>query len=54
MLAIIPLLMRTALVHVVLIYGTNNTQIEGLTETQIHQRELGSKLVLAARIFYTT
>lgn len=53
-LAILPLLMRAALVHVVLIKGTNNTQLDGLTEIMIHHRELGSKLVLASRILYAT
>jgi hypothetical protein len=54
MLAVVPLLMRAAFVHVVLLYGTNNTQIGGLTETQIHHREVGSQLVLASRIMYAT
>ncbi|KAH8588364.1 hypothetical protein B0O99DRAFT_488826, partial [Bisporella sp. PMI_857] len=52
--AIIPLLIRTALAHVVLIYGTNNTKIDGLTDLEIRHRELGSQLVLATRIMYTT
>ena len=50
--SVIPLLIRMALVHVVLIWGTNNTVSTGLTQTEIHQREIGSRLVLAARIFY--
>ena len=48
----IPLFARMALVHVILLYGTNNTQTHGLSETAIRQRELGSKLVLVSRIFY--
>ena len=52
--AILPLLIRAALVHVVLLYGTNNTQLTGLTELDIQHRKLGSQLVLAARIMYTT
>ncbi|KKK20921.1 hypothetical protein P175DRAFT_0433960 [Aspergillus ochraceoroseus IBT 24754] len=52
MLSIIPLLARMAFVHVVLIWGTNNTKTEGLTEEQIQHRVIGSKLVLASRIFY--
>jgi hypothetical protein len=48
----IPLLIRMGLVHVILIWGTNNTVTEGLTATEIRHREIGSKLVLAARIFY--
>lgn len=52
MASIVPLLIRMAFVHPVLIWGTNNTRTAGLTPDQIHHRELGSKLVLAARIFY--
>lgn len=54
MLAVVPLLMRAAFVHVVLLYGTNNTQLDGLTEAVIHRREIGSQLVLASRIMYAT
>jgi hypothetical protein len=50
--SVIPLLIRMALVHVVLIWGTNNTVTTGLTEIEIRHREIGSKIVLAARIFY--
>ena len=50
--AIIPLLIRMAFVHVVLIWGTNNTTVEGLSHIQILHKETGSKLVLAARIVY--
>lgn len=53
LLAILPLLMRAAFTHVILLYGTNNTQTFGLTAGQIHQREIGSQLVLASRIMYT-
>ncbi|KAL4934293.1 putative integral membrane protein Pth11-like [Aspergillus undulatus] len=52
MASIIPLLVRMAFVHVVLIYGTNNTKVDGLTDEDIRHREIGSRLVLAARIFY--
>ncbi|KAB8237311.1 putative integral membrane protein Pth11-like [Aspergillus alliaceus] len=52
MLAIIPLLIRMALVHVVLIWGTNNTQTSGLTAEDIQHRVVGSKLVLVSRICY--
>ncbi|KAH1278997.1 hypothetical protein KXX33_007092 [Aspergillus fumigatus] len=52
MVSVIPLLIRMALVHVVLLYGTNNTKTAGLTEEEIRQREIGSRLVLGARIFY--
>ncbi|KAL4778552.1 hypothetical protein BJX76DRAFT_362617 [Aspergillus varians] len=52
MASIIPLLVRMAFVHVVLIWGTNNTKVDGLTDEEIRHREIGSRLVLAARIFY--
>ncbi|ERF74431.1 hypothetical protein EPUS_06609 [Endocarpon pusillum Z07020] len=50
--SIIPLLTRMALVHVILIWGTNNTVSDGLSLLDIRHREIGSKLVLASRIFY--
>ncbi len=50
--SIVPLMIRMSLVHVILIWGTNNTQTADLTPAQIRQREIGSKLVLGARIFY--
>jgi hypothetical protein len=49
---LIPLFGRMALVHAVLLYGTNNTTTAGLTEEDIRRRVIGSKLVLASRIFY--
>ncbi|KAL4740451.1 hypothetical protein BDV11DRAFT_96002 [Aspergillus similis] len=52
MASIIPLLARMAFVHVVLLWGTNNTKVDGLTDEEIRHREIGSRLVLAARIFY--
>ena len=52
MIAVIPLMIRMVLVHFVLVLGTNNATTIGLTEKEISNRELGSKLVLAARIFY--
>lgn len=50
--SIIPLLARMALVHVVLIWGTNNAVTTGLTPLSLHHRQIGSKLVLASRIVY--
>ncbi|KAI7160266.1 hypothetical protein KC349_g3587 [Hortaea werneckii] len=43
-----------AVAHVVLIYGTNNVQIDGnsFTEIDIRHRRIGAGLVLAARILY--
>jgi hypothetical protein len=53
-LSIIPLMARMGAVHLVLTHGTNNVDIVGLVDpTKIHNREIGSKAVLAARIFYT-
>ncbi|GKZ31857.1 hypothetical protein AbraIFM66950_000768 [Aspergillus brasiliensis] len=52
MASVIPLLIRMACVHVVLIWGTNNTKTEGLSAEDIHRRVIGSKFVLVARIFY--
>jgi hypothetical protein len=52
LLAIIPLLMRMAFVHVVLLFGTNNTVTDELTPGQISQRQIGSQLVLASRVMY--
>ncbi|PYI05551.1 hypothetical protein BO78DRAFT_145871 [Aspergillus sclerotiicarbonarius CBS 121057] len=52
MASVIPLLIRMACVHVILIWGTNNTKTDGLTAEDIQHREIGSKLVLVARIFY--
>ena len=51
-LSIIPLMARLALVHVILIYGTNNAITTGLSPSQIHKREIGSRLVLLSRIMY--
>lgn len=48
----IPLLARMGFVHVILIWGTNNTKLVGLTSGDIRHREIGSRMVLAARVFY--
>jgi hypothetical protein len=52
MISVVPLVIRMVLVHFVLVLGTNNTTTGELTRQEIRNRELGSKLVLAARIFY--
>ncbi|KAF7563592.1 hypothetical protein G7046_g551 [Stylonectria norvegica] len=54
--AMIPLLMRAVCVHFILRYGTNNVSLDGLTLTQseMDKRIIGSKLVMASRIFYAT
>lgn len=54
LLAILPLIARMGFVHVVLLYGTNNTTLEGLTSEDIRRREIGSRFVLASRIMYVT
>lgn len=50
----IPILIRMALVHVVILFGTNNTEINelGMGETEVWRREVGSRLVLLSRVFY--
>ncbi|RDL32380.1 uncharacterized protein BP5553_08836 [Venustampulla echinocandica] len=52
LLAIVPLLIRIAVVHPILLYGTNNTVITELLPASIRQREIGSQLVLASRVMY--
>ena len=54
MLALIPLVIRMAFIHVVLLYGTNNVQTVGIhySATDLEHRSIGARLVLAARIFY--
>lgn len=52
-----PLLIRLGLIHVVLVYGTNNidydvVNILEMSPIRIHQREVGSKLILASRVAY--
>lgn len=49
-----PLMIRMALVHVVLVYGTNNEQgkTAGMSSDEVNHRQIGSRVVLGARIFY--
>lgn len=49
-----PLMIRMALLHAVLVYGTNNDpeKTTGMSSSEISNREIGSRLVLGARIFY--
>ncbi|CAG8983396.1 hypothetical protein HYALB_00000564 [Hymenoscyphus albidus] len=54
LLGVIPLLLRQATLHVVLLYGTNNTITDGLSAIGIRRRETGSKLVLVTRVLYVT
>jgi hypothetical protein len=53
------LVIRLAVVHVVLIWGTNNISAvyrnsNIFTDQEIWQREVGSKLTLVSRSLYTT
>jgi hypothetical protein len=50
--SLIPLMARMGVIHVVLVYGTNNTETKGLTQGEVDQREIGSRLVLLARMLY--
>jgi hypothetical protein len=54
MAALIPLVIRMAFIHVVLIWGTNNVETAGIhyTQLEVEHRSNGSRLVLAGRIFY--
>jgi len=51
-LSLIPLLIRMALIHPVLLWGNNNVVTAGLSAEDIYHRSIGSRLVLGARIFY--
>lgn len=53
-LALLPLYLRIACTHVVLLYGTNNIELVGveLSSEEIEQRIIGSKIVLASRILH--
>ncbi|POR38333.1 Uncharacterized protein TPAR_01453 [Tolypocladium paradoxum] len=53
-LALLPLFLRIACVHVVLLYGTNNAQLAGLdlSTEEVEQRVVASRVVLAGRVFY--
>lgn len=50
--AILPLLLRMAFTHPVLLFGTNNVITDGLSEWNIRRRVTGSQLVMVSRIFY--
>lgn len=51
---IVPILVRQALVHVVLLYGTNNIDFGEVPVSgeEVWRREVGSRLVLGSRVFY--
>ncbi|KAK0367337.1 hypothetical protein LTR94_000334 [Friedmanniomyces endolithicus] len=50
----IPLFIRMGLIHMVLIYGTNNIRTSGysLSASELERHSTGARLVLVARIFY--
>lgn len=56
--AIISVLLRGAVIHVALVWGTNSitsaarTKIN-FTPQEIYRREIGSKLTIVNRVFYT-
>ncbi|KAK7408467.1 hypothetical protein QQX98_009334 [Neonectria punicea] len=52
--AMLPLLLRAVCVHFVLRYGTNNVNLEGvdMAREEIDRRVIGSRLVMASRVFY--
>ncbi|KAK1820904.1 hypothetical protein LTR12_004616 [Friedmanniomyces endolithicus] len=54
LLAMIPLFIRMGLIHMVLIYGTNNIRTSGynLSASDLERHSTGARLVLVARIFY--
>jgi hypothetical protein len=50
-----PLIIRLGVIHVVLVYGTTSfdrLRPETMSQTEIEHRIIGSKLILASRIFY--
>ncbi|KAL7940771.1 hypothetical protein V8C42DRAFT_206377 [Trichoderma barbatum] len=53
-LALLPLYIRIACTHIVLLYGTNNIRFAGLelSSKEIDHRIIASKVVLAGRIFH--
>lgn len=57
-LVLIPLFLRMAFVHPVLVYGTNNLLLDdasrSLTDIDIAHRAIGSRLVLVSRILQPT
>ena len=57
--ACVCVLTRLGLIHVVLIWGTNNVTAayraaHVFTATDIYQREIGSKLTITNRVFYNS
>lgn len=56
-LALIPLFARMALVHPILLYGTNNVLLDervSLADVDVWHRSIASRLVLVARVVQPT
>lgn len=52
-LALVPLFLRMALLHVVLLWGTNNAQFSWpLSETETRHKSIASGLVIGTRVLY--
>ncbi|EQL01522.1 hypothetical protein OCS_02770 [Ophiocordyceps sinensis CO18] len=53
--ALVPLVLRMACVHFILVWGTNNADFTGvtLTPTELRQKSIASGLTMASRFFYT-
>jgi len=52
--ALVPLILRAVCVHFVLKNGTNNVNLDGLdlSDEDIEKRVMGSRMVMASRVFY--
>lgn len=53
-LALVPLFLRMGCVHVILLFGTNNVQLDNvrLSDEGLRRREIASGLVLLSRVMY--
>lgn len=53
-LALVPLFLRMGCVHVILLYGTNNAQLDGvgLSDEDLRHKSIASGLVLLSRVLY--
>ena len=56
--AIVSILLRGAVIHVALVWGTNsipsaNRKTINFTAKEVYRREVGSKLTIVNRVFYT-
>lgn len=53
--ALIPLFVRMAFVHPILLFGTNNVDVGGgvvMGEEEVRRREVASRLVLVSRVLH--